>query len=255
MVLARISRGKDQVMPLPTLKDQRVVIIGGSSGIGYAVAECALAEGARVVIGSSSADRVDGAVARLGQGASGSAVDVREEASVAAFFDRVGEIDHLVFTAGDWGPHLAPSPRDKLSASLATKGLEVRFFGPLLGIQHAQVRLSAKGSITLTDGLLAHRPQKGAPLSTALGGAIEHLARGLAADLAPIRVNTVCPGLILTDHVASQWPAEMIKAATERQPLPRAGEPTEVAQAYLYLMRCGYVTGQVIIVDGGAMLA
>jgi NAD(P)-dependent dehydrogenase (short-subunit alcohol dehydrogenase family) len=81
------------------------------------------------------------------------------------------------------------------------------------------------------------------------------LARGLAADLAPIRVNTVCPGLILTDHVASQWPAEMIKAATERQPLPRAGEPTEVAQAYLYLMRCGYVTGQVIIVDGGAMLA
>ena len=241
-------------MPLPTLKDQRLVIIGGSSGIGYAIAECALAEGARVVIGSSNTEKVNAAVARLGAGASGSAVDVREEASVAAFFERVGEIDHLVFTAGDWGPHLAPSPLDKLSASLATEGLKVRFFGPLLGIKHAQARLSPKGSITLTDGLLAHHPQKGAPLTAALAGAIEHLARGLAADLAPIRVNTVCPGLILTEHVTNQWPAEMIRAATERQPLPRAGDPAEVAQAYLYLMRCGYVTGQVIIVDGGAML-
>ncbi|HSZ52124.1 MAG TPA: SDR family oxidoreductase [Caulobacteraceae bacterium] len=241
-------------MPLPTLKDQRVVVIGGSSGIGFAVAECAMAEGARVVIGSSSADKVDAAVARLGQGASGSAVDVREEASVAAFFERVGEIDHLVFTAGDWGRHLAPSPIDRLSASLATEGLKVRFFGPLLCIQRAQARLSPNGSITLTDGLLAHHPQKGAPLSAALGGAIEHLARGLAADLAPIRVNAVCPGLILTEHVVTQWPAEMIRVATERQPLPRAGDPAEVAQAYLYLMRGGYTTGQVIIVDGGAML-
>ncbi|HEY1926728.1 MAG TPA: SDR family oxidoreductase [Caulobacteraceae bacterium] len=241
-------------MPLPTLKDQRVAVIGGSSGIGYAVAECALAEGARVVIGSSSANKVDAAVARLGQGASGSAVDIREEASVAAFFERVGEIDHLVFTAGDWGRHLTPSPLDRLSASLATEGLKVRFFGPLLGIQHAQSRLSPNGSITLTDGLLAHHPQKGAPLNAALAGAIEHLARGLAADLAPIRVNAVCPGLILTDHVVTQWPAEMIKIATERQPLPRAGDPAEVAQAYLYLMRGGYTTGQVIIVDGGAML-
>ncbi|MBV8683921.1 MAG: SDR family oxidoreductase [Caulobacteraceae bacterium] len=241
-------------MPLPTLRDQRIAIIGGSSGIGYAVAECSLAEGAQVVIGSSSADNVEAAVARLGPGAAGSAVDVRDEASVTGFFERTGQIDHLVFTAGDWGPHLAPNPDTKLSPSTAAEALKVRVFGPLLAIKHAQARLSANGSVTLTGGLLAHRPRKGAPLSTALGGTLEHLARGLAADLAPIRVNAVCPGLILTEHVVSQWPPEMIKGITAQLPLPRAGEPAEVAQAYLYLMRAGYTTGQVIIVDGGAML-
>lgn len=88
-------------MSLPNLNGQRIAIIGGSSGIGYAVAECALAEGARVVIASSNAANVEAAVARLGEGASGSVVNVNDEASVAAFFERLGAFNHLVFTAGD----------------------------------------------------------------------------------------------------------------------------------------------------------
>lgn len=240
-------------MPVLTLRDQTVVVIGGSSGMGYAVAEGALAEGARVVIGSSSKAKVDAAAQLLGAGASGDVVDVRDEASVAAFFGALGAFHHLVFTAGEPGTGPAPGPLAQLDTAAAEQGLKVRFWGALMAIKHAQARLSANGSITLTDGLLAHLPMQGLPLVTAFAGAIEHLVRGLAVDLAPIRVNTVCPGLVLTDRLA-QWPSDVIRQMTERQPLPRAADPAEAAQAYLYLMRGGYTTGQVIIVDGGRML-
>jgi len=240
-------------MPIPTLKGQRIVIIGGSAGIGYAVAECALAEGAKVTIGSSSAANVEAAVGRLDHGAGGGVANAGDEASIATFFEGLGDFDHLVFTAGDWGPHLAAGPIAQMDFGSASEALRVRFWGAMRAVKHALAGLAANGSITLTDGVLAHRPQKGAPLTAAFGGAIEHLARGLAVDLAPIRVNAVCPGLVLTERMA-QAPSERIHQMTERQLLPRAADPGEVAQAYLYLMRGGYTTGQVLIVDGGRML-
>ncbi|HEU0231332.1 MAG TPA: SDR family oxidoreductase [Burkholderiaceae bacterium] len=239
-------------MSICTLRDQTVVVIGGSSGMGYAVAQGALTEGARVVIGSSNQAKVDAATQRLGAGASGAVLDVRDEASVAAFFDALEAFDHLVFTAGDQAPHV-PAPLSELDIAAAGEGLKVRFWGALMAIKHAQPHLSAHGSITLTDGLLAHMPRKGVPLATAFAGATEHLVRSLALDLAPLRVNSVCPGPVLTERLAP-WPAEVINQMTERQPLPRAADPAEVAQAYLYLMRGGYTTGQVLIVDGGRML-
>lgn len=239
-------------MSVLTLRNQTVVIIGGSSGMGYAVAEGALAEGARVVIGSSSQAKVAAAAQRLGAGASGAVVEVQDEASVAAFFGALDSFDHLVFTAGE-SAGFAPAPLAQLDIAAAGEGLKVRFWGALLAIKHAQPRLSARGSITLTDGLLAHLPRKGVPLATAFAGAAEHLVRGLAVDLAPIRVNSVCPGPVLTERLA-RLPADVIRQMTERQPLPRAADPAEVAQAFLYLMRGGYTTGQVLIVDGGRML-
>jgi NAD(P)-dependent dehydrogenase (short-subunit alcohol dehydrogenase family) len=239
-------------MSLPSLNGRRIAIIGGSSGIGYAVAECAIAEGAQVVIASSNAANVEAAVARLGQGASGSVANVNDEASVAAFFERLGAFNHLVFTAGDWGPHLFSGPIAQMNFSTASGVLKVRFWGALMAIKHAQGRISPNGSITLTDGALAHRPRKGAPLVTAFGGALEHLARGLAVDLAPLRVNAVCPGLVLNEKL-SQSP-ELVRQQTGHQLIPRGAEPAEVAQAYLYLMRGTYTTGQVLIVDGGLTL-
>lgn len=240
-------------MPVPSLRDQRIVILGGSSGIGFAVAECAAAEGARIVIGSSNQAKVDAAVARLGQAASGHAVDVREEAEIERFFGQVGAFDHLVFTAGDWGAAVRPGPLASLDLAAAQAAPNVRFWGALRAVKHAQPHIAQTGSITLTDGVLAHRPMKGSPLSPAFGGAIEHLVGGLAVDLAPVRVNTVCPGLIMTE-VVGQYPPEVVTRMTAAQPLPRAGDPAEAAQAYLYLMKAGFTTGQVIVVDGGRML-
>ena len=239
------------------LEGQRVAVIGGSSGIGFAIAERALAEGAQVFVGSSNAANVESAVHRLGNGAGGSAVDVRDEASVAAFFERLGSLDHLAFTAGDWGPLRGGGAVAELDLAAGNATFAVRFWGALAAIKHAQGRLSASGSITVTDGLIAHRPRKGAVLSTAMAGAIEHLTRALAVELAPVRVNAVCPGLILTD-VWNSIPAErredQLKRMTATQPLPRVGLPDEVAEAYLYLMCGGYSTGQVLIVDGGRTL-
>lgn len=242
---------------MSSLRAQRIVIIGGTSGIGFAVAQRALADGAQVVVGSSNAAHVDAAVARLGTSASGSPIDVRDEASVAAFFERTGAFDHLVFTAGDWGANRGGGAVAQMDLAGANATFTVRFWGALCAIKHAQGRIAPHGSITITDGAIAHRPRKGAALSTAMAGAIEHLTRALAVDLAPLRVNAVCPGLILTEvwnSIPEDRREAQLRRMTERQPLPRAGEPEEVAQAYLYLMRGGYSTGQVLVVDGGMTL-
>ncbi|HTO54298.1 MAG TPA: SDR family oxidoreductase [Myxococcota bacterium] len=242
---------------MSSLAGQRVVVIGGSSGIGFAVAERAVREGAQVHLGSSSAVRVEAAVKRLGAAASGAAVDAKDEASVAAFFEQGGPLDHLVFTAGDWPALLRPAAVAELDLAGANAVFAVRFWGALSAIKHAQGRISPRGSITLTNGVVAHRPRKGAVLNTAMAGAIEHLTRALAVELAPVRVNVVCPGLVLTEvwnSIPEETRAEQLRRMTARLPLPRAGDPDEVAEAYLYLMRGGYSTGQVLIVDGGMTL-
>ena len=84
-----------------SLRGKKVVVIGGTSGIGFAIAEAALAEHAEVVVASSSVANVETAVKRLGGAAKGFPLDVKDEASVAGFFEGLGPIDHIAFTAGD----------------------------------------------------------------------------------------------------------------------------------------------------------
>jgi len=235
-----------------SLKGQKVVVIGGSSGIGFAVARAALDEGAQVVIASSQTANVEGAVARLGAGASGSALDVANEDDQRRFFGDVGAFNHLVYTAGDWNSAgVGPLPNLDLAAAAAR--FNVRFWGALAAVKHGHIHLAEGGSVVLTDGLYAHRPTRGGSVASAMLGAIEHLTRGLAVDLAPLRVNAVCPGLILTERTLKMT-EEARRNYTAKLPLPRPGETAEVAQAYLYLMRGGYTTGQVLYVDGGGLL-
>lgn len=236
------------------LNGKRLVIIGGTSGIGFAVAQAALADGASVFVASSGEDNVKAAVERLGKGADGAAMNVRDEASVAGVFEKIGQLDHLVYTAGDWGSFRTPKPIVDLDLADAGAVFAVRFWGAVTAVKYAAQSIAKDGSITLTDGLVAHRPRKGAALSTAMAGAVEHLTQGLAVDLAPVRVNCICPGLILTD-IWNSIPEDKRQAQllqmTAQQPLPRPGEPSEVAEAYLFLMRGGYTTGQVLLIDGG----
>ncbi len=235
-----------------SLKDKRIVIVGGSSGIGLAVAEGALKEGARVTVSSSRKETVDKGLARL-KGADGIVADVKDEAQLEALFARVGPFDHLVFTAGDWGgPRRGALEATDLKEAAAI--FTVRFWGALAAVKQAKKHLSASGSITLTDGMIAHRPSKGSVVATAMAGGVEHMTRALAVELAPIRVNAVCPGAIRTEiwnAIPEAQREERIREMGARVPLKRIGEPDEVAQAYLYLMRGGYTTGQVLYVDGG----
>jgi NAD(P)-dependent dehydrogenase (short-subunit alcohol dehydrogenase family) len=233
------------------LNEARVVVIGGASGVGFAVAAAALEAGARVTVGSSQASRIEAASEKLGPGATGRVVDVKDEASVADFFAAAGPFDHLVFTAGDWG-HMFGPIRD-LDVEGGKARMEVRFWGAVRAAKHAARQIAKDGSITLTGGMLAHRPMPGAPLVTASAQTTEGLAMGLARDLAPIRVNAVCLGLIMSEQVATMG-EPTIKAFTANLPLPRAGTVEEAAEAYLYLMRATYVTGQIVRVDGGGSL-
>ena len=234
-----------------SLEGKRVVVIGGGTGIGFAIAELACELGATIVIGSSKKTNVSAAVERL-QGATGFTVDLRNEASVTGFFGQVGAFDHLAITAGDWGGPMFVSIQD-LDLTQAQELFTVRFWGVLAAVKYGCRKIAQDGSITLTSGMLAHRPRKGAPMATVIGGAAEHLTRGLAIDLAPVRVNAVSPGLILTDHV-KQMPEAMRQSMVALLPVPRAATPAEAAKAYAYLMLNGYATGQILPVDGGGLL-
>ena len=234
-----------------SLDGKRVVVIGGASGIGFAVAGLVHELGAQVVIASRNSARVDAAIEHL-PGITGKTVDLRDEASISDLFENVGEFDHLVITANDWGSS-APAATADIDLAAAHDSFEVRFWGALAAVKHGSRFIASNGSITLTSGMLAHRPKKGALLTTAVIGAVEHLARGLAIDLAPVRVNTVCPGLTLTEH-SLQIPDEILRSFVAELPLQRGASPAEAAAAYVYLMLNGYATGQVIPVDGGGSL-
>ncbi len=145
------------------------------------------------------------------------------------------------------------APTSDVDLDQARDGFAVRFWGALAAAKHGCRTIARNGSITLTGGMLAHRPVKGAPIATAVGGAVEHLARGLAVDLAPVRVNAVSPGIILTEHV-KEMPAARLQSYVSPLPVPRGGSPAEAAKAYVYLMLNGYATGQILPVDGGGLL-
>lgn len=233
------------------LDGKRVLVIGGSSGMGFAVARAAIDQGALVTIASSNAARVDDAVARLG-GGEGVCLDVTDEDAVAAFFENRLPFDHIAFTAADWAQvEHANFARLNLRANEVLFG--VRFWGALNVAKHGATRIPAGGSLILTNGMAAHRPQKGMAIATAMAGAVEHLVIGLATELAPVRVNGVCPGAILTE-AWDDVPPEFRKVQEERlagQLVPRVGTPEEAAEAYIYLMRGTYTTAQVLRVEGG----
>lgn len=231
-----------------TLTGKRVAIIGGASGIGLEVAALASELGAEVIIGSQRQDSVDAALSKVAR-ATGAVVNLTDEASVAAFFAGLSSLDHLAITAGDW-ESMSPKSTAEIDLTAARSALDVLFWGAFAAAKHGISKLSAGGSITMTSGMLTRRPQKGFPLASAMGGAVEGLVAALAVDVAPVRVNAVSPGLTLTP-VVKTMPSEFIDAAVSRLPIPRGAEPSETASAYIYSMLNTYITGQVLPVDGG----
>ncbi|HTU62115.1 MAG TPA: SDR family oxidoreductase [Polyangiales bacterium] len=239
-----------------SLSGKKVLVIGGGSGIGYAVAQLARDAGAEVTIASSQKARVEAAAQQLGAGITAQRLDITREPDVEAFF-KEQRFDHVVSTAGDWAQSGGGfrTPLAELDLSAAADSFRVRFWGALCVAKHAARALAKDGSITLTNGMIAHRQAKGAVVATSVAGAIEHLTRGLAVELAPIRVNAVCPGLIRTgiwDRIPAEHREQQLAKMTAKLLVPRIGEADEAARAYLYLMECGYVTGQVLQVEGGS---
>jgi NAD(P)-dependent dehydrogenase (short-subunit alcohol dehydrogenase family) len=237
-----------------SLDGRRVVILGGTSGIGLATAKAAEREGAAVVIASSRRERLDRALASLRIDAEGEVVDVADEAQVRALFERIGAFDHLVFTAGET---LQLEPLAAMPVERARGFVNVRFWGAFMAAKYGSPHIRPGGSITLTNGIAGLRPRKGWTVAASICGAMEALTRALAVELAPIRVNAVCPGTVRTELWSGMTESArdtMYRDVAQRLPVGRVGEADDLAKAYLYLMREGFSTGQVLVVDGGAVL-
>jgi NAD(P)-dependent dehydrogenase (short-subunit alcohol dehydrogenase family) len=237
-----------------SLDGKRVVILGGTSGIGLATAKAAERAGAAVVIGSSRRERLDRALASLRSGAEGEVVDVADEAQVRALFERIGAFDHLVFTAGE---PLQLEPLAAMQVEQARGFVNVRFWGAFMAAKYDSPHIRPGGSITLTNGIAGLRPRKGWTVAASICGAMEALTRALAVELAPIRVNAVCPGTVRTELWSGMTESAretMYRDVAQRLPVGRVGEADDLAKTYLYLMREGFSTGQVLVVDGGAVL-
>jgi NAD(P)-dependent dehydrogenase (short-subunit alcohol dehydrogenase family) len=236
------------------LQDKRVVVVGGSSGIGLAVAQLAAAQGAEVVIASSNAERVQKAVESIGPGAQGHAVDVSDERAIATFFTKLGSFDHLVFTAGD---SLQLQELASTDLQQARRAFELRYWAALAAVKYGNPHIRREGSIVLTTGIAGQRPRKGWVLAASVCGTIEALTRALAIELAPIRVNAVSPGMVRTNlwqNMSAKERAERYESVGKSLPVGRVGEASDIAQAYLFLMQEGFATGQTVVVDGGAVL-
>ena len=237
-----------------TLQDKRVLVIGGGSGIGFGIARGAADEGAKVMIASRRAETIAEKAKIIG--GTSAVLDVSEEANVAAFFKEHTGFDHIAFTAGDTDG-LSSGMLSDLDLKLATHRFNTRFWGVVAVAKHGAIHLPPGGSFTITNGMLAHRPLKGMPIVTASAMAAEGLTRGLAVDLAPVRVNCVCPGLIETELFDrfGEGRRDILMAMSQKQLIPRPGTPAEAAEAYLTCMRNSFMTGQVLKIEGGVALA
>lgn len=237
------------------LAGRRAVVLGGTSGLGFAIAAAAAAEGAAVVVVSSRQSSVDRALGDLPGTATGHAVDLGDAGRVEALFAGLGEFDHLVYTAGE---PLTQMPIDTLNLDAARDFFGLRYFGALGAVHAAAPQLRPGGSITLTSGSVGLRGGYGSAVASSICGAIEGLTRALAVELAPLRVNAVAPGVVrspLWRGMSEAEREEMYRRIGEGLPAGRIGEVADVAKAYVYCMTQEWATGTVLRVDGGTVVA
>jgi len=237
-----------------TLNGKRIVVLGGSSGIGLAIAQAASREGAAVVIASSNRARLDKALATLPTNAEGVVADLGDEAAMRALFGKLGAFDHLAFTAGE---ALQLAPLADIDVAAARQFFSLRYWGAFLAAKYGAGSIRPGGSIVFTSGIAGQRPRAGWALGASICSAMEGLTRALAVELAPIRVNIVSPGVVRTPlwgGMTDEDRENLYRQTAAALPVGHVGDAAEIAEAYLYLMRQSYGTGQVVVVDGGAVL-
>lgn len=236
------------------LAGKSVIILGGSSGIGFATAKAAAAEGANVVIVSSNQGRIDSALEELPQGSKGFAVDLSIEQNIRDFFNQAGSFDHLVYTAGE---NISMSIVDDTDLEKGRDFFTVRFWGAFAAIKYGKDHINEGGSINLMSGNFGQRPSKGYSLGASICGAMDAFTRAMAVELAPIRVNNIAAGVTKTNLWNNMSKADregFYNYLESSLLLKRVGEAEDIAQAFVYLMKQPYTTGQSLVTDGGAVL-
>jgi len=242
---------------MATLMGKKIVVVGGSSGIGLGVAVAVLERGADLVIVGRSQDKLLAAQRELGGAGRVKTVaaDMTREAEISAAFAGIGSFDHIVSTAG------APPPGSPIAE---TDAEEIRAFidnklvGAILLAKHAARRLKSGGSITFTSGINKDKPPvPGGAVVSAVAGSFTYFARALSLELAPTRVNIVSPGWVDTpmfDELVGDAKNGYFESMASRLPIRRIAKPADVAFAYLHSMESDFTTGETLHIDGGQRL-
>lgn len=246
------------------LAGKHVIILGGSSGIGFTVAEASLEFNAKVTISSSSPEKVEKAVAKLqssypGASVQGFACDLSKptvEQDIEQLFEKTGKVDHIVFTAGD---KLATIPVQEATLQNMYTAGQVRFFAAFLTAKVGSKYLNEgpASSITLTTGQVAVSPIANWSVIASFASGLHGMTRNLALDLKPVRVNLVSPGAVLTelwDGMPPDAKEAYLKHVSANALTGTIGKPEDVAHTYLWLMQDKNVTGHIAVSDSGSAL-
>ncbi|EHQ8971376.1 SDR family oxidoreductase [Escherichia coli] len=234
------------------LNGKSILVLGGSSGIGFGVALAAQALGARIIIASRSREKIDAALARLGGVAVGVSLDTGNAAALEQFFAEHDPFDHVFCSAAQ----TKVAAVRELPLEDAYASFDSKFWGAYRLVRSA--RIVDGGSLTLTSGFLSVRPRKGTAIQSAINAGLEGLTRGLALEFAPVRVNCVAPGLIMTemyDKLDGDQRKAMFEGAVELLPVGLVGSPEHVATQVIAFMTNPYITGTTVYVDGGGAIA
>jgi NAD(P)-dependent dehydrogenase (short-subunit alcohol dehydrogenase family) len=235
-----------------SLQGASVVLIGGSSGIGLATAKQACAAGAVVTIAGRDKDRLASAREQIAGDTQTAVVDIADEGAVRDLFASIDHVDHVATLAGT---HVAGNIADVETDALRGP-VDNRFWGPLFLCKYAAPKMTS-GSITVCTGAGVGRPRAGGAIVSAAAGGSEVLARAMAVELAPIRVNVIRPGIVdtpLLDRMAGDHRDDMLAAMAKRIPLGRVARADEIAEAIVFLMTSAYITGETLTIDGGFSL-
>lgn len=234
------------------LENQKVVVIGGSSGLGLASALAAESEGAKIVIAGRSQEKLDAASKLFKSKIETIPLDLSDEKAIGSFFNKIGNFNHLVVTGGV----TKPGSILELDAKTVRDSFESKFWGQYFSAKYAIPHLAKNGSIVFFSGVFGMRPRPNTAVLTAVNGAIEGLTRALAVEIAPIRVNVIAPGFIKTERIANmpEKNKQEIEKLIAELPLKKSGIPENVAQSVLYLLTNDYATGSTLCIDGGYSL-
>jgi len=235
-----------------SLKDQTVLVIGRGSGLARAIVLVARDEGAQVIAAGRNQEALGAAY--VGEpDISTEIVDLNDEASIAALGERLGTVDHVVSTASARARgRLADLDRDAVRVSFDTKVI-----GPLMLAKHLAPRMGKGGSFVIFSGVAATKITVGTLAVAITNAAADTLARSLALELAPIRVNAISPGVIDSgawDALGEQRKADYFAEMSSRNPARRIGTPEDIAQGVLFALTNTFLTGQTLHVDGGEPL-
>ena len=234
---------------------QRVLIVGGSAGIGEATARAFAAAGAQVTITGRDKARLDAAAQRIGHPVQVSELDATDAAAVTGFFGAAQAFDHLVLAASPGA--VGSGPFADLDEGALRQAFDGKFFAHVRVLKAARPHLRADGSVTIISAMSARAAYPGAAGLGAVNGALEAMVPTLAVELAPLRVNAVSPGVIDTQWwraLPDDQRAALFQAAAATSPVGRIGTPGDVAAAIVYLAGAGFVTGTVLECAGGGNL-